>query len=340
MNLEYHKPGIYHDMPEAEYHADPSLGSSSLKRLLISPLEYWTYSPWNPRRPDPKATMSQEVGTALHTRMLLGRETFYQRYAANLDPDKYPLHLRTVKQLEKRCMELGASKYGTIAELSAKIRERCQETPLWVDAQARHRQQIGDREELDAEEIERIEAAVLALEKSVEARDRVFGGKSEVSLFWRDPEHGTPLKARLDAWKEPERQVIDLKSFANPRNRDINKAVGWAIRDWRYDIQAVSYLVGLQHLTGHRHEWAWVFIQTGWSPNIRIRTFGESFAGSASPIWALSEKDFRYAVGLWAHWHHRVGMEVPWTDPATVEELDPIDLPYDAYEHAEQEIFV
>lgn len=340
MNLEYHKPGIYYDMPEAEYHADPSLGSSSLKRLLISPLEYWTYSPWNPRRPEPKSTMSQEVGTALHTRMLLGREAFYQRYAASLDRDKYPNHLKSGDELKARCFELGVSRQGTLAELSARIREKCQETLLWVDVQARHREEIGDREELDAEEIERIEAAVLALEKSVEARDRVFGGKPEVSLFWRDPETDTPLKARLDAWKEPERQVIDLKSFSNPRNRDINKAVGYAIRDWRYDIQAVSYLAGLQELTGKRHEWAWVFIQTGWSPNIRIRTFGDTWAGCPSPIWSKSEKDFRFAVGLWAHWSHRVGMEVQWADPAIVEELSPEDLPRDAYEHSEEEIFV
>lgn len=340
MNLSYHPPGIVYDMPESEYHRDPALGSSSLKRLLISPLEYWTYSPWNPRRPEPKSTMSQEVGTAMHVRLLLGRETFYNRYAASLDRDKYPNHLKTGDELKARCFELGVSSSGTLAELSARIREKCQETPLWVDVQARHKAAIGNREELDAEEIERIEQAALALEKSVEARDRVFGGKPEVSLFWRDPEHGTPLKARLDAWKEPERQVIDLKSFANAKNKDINKAVGWAIRDWRYDIQAVSYLAGLKELTGDRHEWAWVFIQTGWSPNIRIRAFSDTFAGSPSPIWARSEKDFRYAVGLWAHWQHRVGLEVPWTDPATVEELDPIDLPYDAYEHAEEEIFV
>src|SRR5688500_14702575 len=123
-------------MPESEYHADPSLGSSSLKRLLISPLEYWTYSPWNPRRPEPKATMSQEVGTAMHTRMLLGREACYARYASTLDRDMYPNHLKTGDELKARCAVLNLSRSGTLAELSARIRSVCQETPLWIDVQA------------------------------------------------------------------------------------------------------------------------------------------------------------------------------------------------------------
>ena len=36
-----HKPGIYFNMPEQEYHADPSLSTSGIKLLLQDPEEYW-----------------------------------------------------------------------------------------------------------------------------------------------------------------------------------------------------------------------------------------------------------------------------------------------------------
>jgi hypothetical protein len=45
------EPGVYFNLPAADYHADRSLGSSDLKRLLQAPAVYWWHSHMNPARP-------------------------------------------------------------------------------------------------------------------------------------------------------------------------------------------------------------------------------------------------------------------------------------------------
>ena len=49
--LKPREPGVYFNLPAADYHADPSLGSSDLKRLLQAPAVYWWHSHMNPERP-------------------------------------------------------------------------------------------------------------------------------------------------------------------------------------------------------------------------------------------------------------------------------------------------
>lgn len=43
-----HPDGIYFDLPEEEYHADPAIGSSGIKNLIVSPLKFWIKSAYNP----------------------------------------------------------------------------------------------------------------------------------------------------------------------------------------------------------------------------------------------------------------------------------------------------
>ena len=51
-----HEDGVYFGLPEAEHHADPALGSSSIKALLQAPEEYWGSSHLNPMREEPEDT--------------------------------------------------------------------------------------------------------------------------------------------------------------------------------------------------------------------------------------------------------------------------------------------
>ena len=66
------------------------------------------------------------------------------------------------------------------------------------------------------------------------------GGVAEVSVFW--VEDGVPLKARFDYLKP--RAIIDLKSFANQRERPVDVAIRAAIAEYRYDLQARHYCDG------------------------------------------------------------------------------------------------
>jgi hypothetical protein len=44
--------GIYLNLPEDDYHADPALSASGIKKLLQSPADYWFTSVHNPDRED------------------------------------------------------------------------------------------------------------------------------------------------------------------------------------------------------------------------------------------------------------------------------------------------
>ena len=76
-----HAPGIYFGMPEYEYHADPALGSTDVKRLAYSPADYWFSSPLNPHREPDDPTPAQIFGTAIHKLILEGEQAFEGRYA-------------------------------------------------------------------------------------------------------------------------------------------------------------------------------------------------------------------------------------------------------------------
>lgn len=70
--------GIYYDLPAEQYHADPALSSSGLKKLMKNPLEYWDSSPLNPDR-EPEDTIALKNGRAFHV-MLLEPEKFSEEF--------------------------------------------------------------------------------------------------------------------------------------------------------------------------------------------------------------------------------------------------------------------
>lgn len=62
--------GVYLGISNEAYHADPAIGSTSIKKLIKSPLEYWWYSWMNPAKPENKTSAAMKLGTAYHTLML------------------------------------------------------------------------------------------------------------------------------------------------------------------------------------------------------------------------------------------------------------------------------
>jgi PDDEXK-like domain of unknown function (DUF3799) len=78
------RQGIYFDLAEDEYHADPALGSTDIKNLLKSGPDYWWNSSLNPRHAD-EPTPQQEYGKALHLLVLEGQQIFKARYARRPD---------------------------------------------------------------------------------------------------------------------------------------------------------------------------------------------------------------------------------------------------------------
>lgn len=73
-------PGVYFNLDEDRYHADPALGSSDKKKLLGDPAAYWWDSPLNPAREEKEETPSIIRGRAVHKFVLEGRAAFEASY--------------------------------------------------------------------------------------------------------------------------------------------------------------------------------------------------------------------------------------------------------------------
>jgi hypothetical protein len=79
------RAGVFFDLPEDDYHADPALGSTDLRRLLASGPDYWWWSSLNPLQPEHTTTPQQEFGKALHKLVLEGGQAFRSLYIRRPD---------------------------------------------------------------------------------------------------------------------------------------------------------------------------------------------------------------------------------------------------------------
>jgi hypothetical protein len=82
--MQQRHAGLYFDLPEAEYHADPALGSTDLKTLLVSGPDYW----WRKHHPKDESTPYFEAGKGFHRRVLEGEQSFRSQFIPR--PDGIP----------------------------------------------------------------------------------------------------------------------------------------------------------------------------------------------------------------------------------------------------------
>jgi hypothetical protein len=227
---EPHAPGVYFGLDAATYHADPSLGSSDLKRLLQAPAVYWFHSHLNPERQPTPDSPAKQKGRALHKLVLEGLEAFERTYTCEPAASAYPGALVTSDDLKARCRALGEPVSGTKAELSKRIKSKDPKAIIFDEIIATFRA-MAERDNMeilkpDAMAAVRQAAASITLNPHLA---RAFqGGIPEVSVFWTD-EHGIACKCRID-WLKP-RTIVDIKKCANQRERPFDIAVRLAIAE-------------------------------------------------------------------------------------------------------------
>jgi len=197
-------PGIYFNLPEDEYHRDPSLGSTDMRLLANNPSDYWWNSFMNPARPIDSSTPAKVRGTAVHCLVLYGEAEFDRRYMRGAVHEEY----------------MSGSEKGAATKAA--------------NAKARAEGKIA----LPAETYDAVAIAGAMIAKNPKLANALVGGMNEVSIFWTD--NGLAKKARIDCLKP--RGVGDLKSLANQYKRPFPKACIEAISNYRYDVQAQHYL--------------------------------------------------------------------------------------------------
>lgn len=78
--------GVYFNLSNEDYHADPALSHSGMTKVLVSWQDYWVHSCHNPDRKDYKPTPAMEFG-ARSGELLLEPDRFHQKYCT-LDRNK------------------------------------------------------------------------------------------------------------------------------------------------------------------------------------------------------------------------------------------------------------
>lgn len=237
-------PGIYFDMPEEIYHSDDALGSTSIKGLAVDPYE-WQFDRLYGEDIESDALI---FGSALHARMLEGREAFESRFCKEFNKDECKDALVTMDDLRK-----WLDSYGQTG-VSAKKKEDLIKAVLDIDPDVKIFDVMKNRWEkanegktpLKPKRWAQIETAARWVQRdpllSAVMEDGTFiAGAPEVSIFYID--RGVRLKARLDRLLR--HAIVDLKSFAPMFSGRIDGPNGTALKTierMRYDIQAADYL--------------------------------------------------------------------------------------------------
>ena len=345
-----HAPGIYLDMPEEEYHADPSFSTSGTKLMTISPLDYWVNSPLNPDY-EPRTSAALDLGKAYHKMILEGPEAFDGAFCIAPDKTDYPDALDGAEALRAKCKELELKASGSIADMCGRIREADPAVELWPDIKAIFEEERGERVPLTKDQWKGLKLVQAVLARMENAAKALRGGVSEVSIFWT--EYGIPMKARLD--KLQPQGIVDLKTFGNVMNKEIISAVAGEIAKHRYYLQPPIYMralgaakqmyadygdkvvhgeAGLIHdaLTAGRQGFWFVFVQTGGVPNVVIRGFAEkeTFKGlgaTTNSYWMRGESDFHRGLTMFKKCVKTFGPHEPWVADFGMKDFTDNDFP-------------
>lgn len=254
--------GIHFNLDETLYHADPSLGSGSIRQLAKAPIYYWQESWMNPLREASGETPALLYGRALHCLVLEGPTEFSKRYAPIPVPEDHPGCYATADDIlrDLRAVDAevrkaqGIKLTGKKDELFAALQQVKPDAVSFDSIMAEFRNTCstnGTTAISQAVHSEIIQAAAYILGDE-RVRAAFQSGTPEVSLFW---EHeGVPLKARLDYVRLGKANgrmvgiVTDLKSFANQLELPPERAVARAIATTRLDVQAAAYLEGIKRI--------------------------------------------------------------------------------------------
>jgi hypothetical protein len=335
--------GVYFGLPAAAYHADLSLGSTDIKRLLQAPPVYWFHSWMNPSRPPSPDSAAKQRGRALHKRVLEGEEAFARAFAEAPSPEDYPGSLASHEDLKAKCRELCEPVSGAKAELAKRIKAKAPEVIIFDEIVAAFRA-MAERdgvEILSADAMREVKQAADTITLNRYLARAFEGGVAEASVFW--VEDDVPLKARFDYLKP--RTIVDLKRFSNQRERPVDVAIRLAIAEYRYDVQARHYCdayAALYGLAGSGRvfgecglpvgwpklivppadlRWTWIFHQTDGAPVSKGRDLSP-----LSPVLNKATREIALAKSAYRQCVDQFGTD-PWIDCEPVREFAEGELP-------------
>lgn len=291
VNTIHLEPGVYFGLADETYHQLPYLSATGIKRILISDMDFWSFSWMNPLKPE-RNSEAMTVGKAYHKRILEGYDAYLDAYCPEFDPSPYRSALETNDQIKAILKMKGQPVGGNKPELKERLRRVMPDVQFidevrqnWLENEANGRIPLNRRL------MAKIEISAAMIEKHPELSKCFSGGMPEVTIIWE--EDGVRFKARLDYLKF--KAIVDYKTFGNMMEKPIDQAIYYAMASRKYHIQAAMYMKAMEQAVQFirrgqvhgfapkeflsrvcqvdQHDFYFVFQQTGPSPVARGKKF-------------------------------------------------------------------
>lgn len=301
--------GVYLDLPEDTYHNATALGSGDIRRLAVSPEDFWFESKYNPLwRPEDSDTPAKTFGTAAHVMVLYGPTEFERRYA----PTAFPGNIKAGIAERKEIREVGR-------------------IPL---------------KQAEWERIQQIGAIVRSNPVLAEAFSN--GLASELSVFWTADGIQRKcridyLKRRASVDLKTISPKHEGRSFV-ASCRDAIASYNYPVQAAHY-IEGRQHMAGLieagEVYAGEgvpssilyrrddllkaaksEHAFVIVFVQSSGAP----LTHGFSFS-PGNGVLDIARKTIEQAIHNWETYTERFGLETPWLLSEPLDELAVEELP-------------
>lgn len=251
----FHQDGVYFGMPEEVYLAEDRLSKSGIKRMRVSPADYWHESPLNPHpvelTPEQERAwyMARVIGRAYHCARL-EPERYAATYVRELSKADLPEGtLFTGTEMKAWLAEKGLKQTGTVGEQAARIAEADDTVSLWHIAEGAFRSSVKPGQVvIPAKAFDEIAVDMERIRAIPAVRELLTGGAAEVSVFWTCPETGIRMKARFDYLKAD--RWVEFKTFANSSRKALFQAITDAVRFERYHIDAAAYMEAAEVIRG------------------------------------------------------------------------------------------
>lgn len=246
--------GIYFNMPDEVYHSIHACSASGLKKLSVSSMDYWASSVLNLEREDETEKESgkltpRQLGQAYHAYIVEGPVKFHERFVVALDKEAVAKDAAktgrklcvTIADIREAIDALGVKPKGTAKDaLIDQLYENDPHAFVWDRMMSDFGKANAGKTFISGKLFRRIAIANAMITGDPQLKDAFTGGHAEVSIFWRCPITGCPMKARLDYLKMM--ALVDLKSFSNTMGKPVQRAIDMAISNQKYFIPVVVYL--------------------------------------------------------------------------------------------------
>lgn len=169
-------PGIYYDIPNAEYHSGPGISKSQLDDIAISPAIYQ----WRREAPvDEEKTKALDLGTDFH--------------CAILEPDRFNKMYRVAPEVNRRTTAGKAkeSEFFAMCESEGSV-------PITYEEERK---------------ISLMRGSVIA--HPIAKQLITAEGKEEASIYWIDSESGQLCRCRPDKFIPSWNWIVDVKTTAD-----------------------------------------------------------------------------------------------------------------------------